>query len=474
MDTPITDACLQEPYDPTDLAHDDIPPPADLINIPNHEIVTLEQNNRITSPTHFQDVRHLVFSSASALDYQPGDILTIYPKNFPTDVAALIALQHWSAVADLPLAITDNPAHPAPATYLPALHAIPLPLAGPPTLRSLLLHNLDITAIPRRHFFSLCASFCADATHRARLAEFANPAYTDEFFDYTSRPRRSILEVLHDFPSVQLPWVHILALFPRLRGRQFSLSSGGVLKHPGSSGPGHPTTFHLTVALVKYRTVLRKVRQGVCSRYIAALPPGTRLAVTLARGAFSVHRHGAEMLRRPLLLVAPGTGVAPMRSLLWERDEVLAAAAAAGPPRAKAVLVFGGRKHDADFLYGDEWAGLDVRVLAAWSRDQREKVYVQDVIRREGKLVWEMLRPPGRGESGQLVGGQGVGGQGVDGKEEGGDGTVFVCGSSGKMPVAVRGALVDVFRREGNMGEEEAEEALRGMEGRGRYMQETW
>ena len=104
--------------------------------------------------------------------------------------------------------------------------------------------------------------------------------------------------------------------------------------------------------------------------------------------------------------------------------------------------------------------------MTAFSRDQREKVYVQDVIRREGATVWGVLRPGRRGESGERIAGEAV--------EEGGDGAVVVCGSSGKMPVAVRKALVDVFRAEGGMGEEEAERVLEGMERRGRYVQETW
>jgi len=457
MDTPLTDACLQEPYNPSDLLTDEVLPPPDLLDIPNGEIVTLRSNTRLTPTSHFQDVRHLVLHSRSELKYQPGDIVTIYPKNFPADVDALITLQGWESVADLPLTIVDNPAHSnsTSPTFLPSLLDLPLPTPSPPTLRRLLLHSLDITAIPRRHFFTLSAHFCDSPTHRERLLEFANPAHTDEFFDYTTRPRRSILEILHDFPTIRIPWTDALALLPRLRGRQFSISSGGALAHPHAEKQKE-TDIHITVALVKYRTVLRKVRQGVCSRYLATLRPGTRLVMRLTRGSFD----SAALLRRPLLLVAPGTGVAPMRALLHQRAALPAA------QRARAVLLFGGRSRAADFLYGEEWGPMGVQVMTAFSRDQREKVYVQDVIRREGATVWGVLRPGRRGESGERIAGEAV--------EEGGDGAVVVCGSSGKMPVAVRKALVDVFRAEGGMGEEEAERVLEGMERRGRYVQETW
>lgn len=179
-----------------------------------------------------------------------------------------------------------------------------------------------------------------------------------------------------------------------------------------------------------------------------------------------------------------------MRSLLWERDQVLnqedelraievgSENSASDVPRAKTVLLFGGRNRNGDFLYENEWRDfkLGVDVLVAWSRDQREKVYVQDVIRREAKLVWAMLRPwelcrPPRRE--------GEGGDPHASEEEGdpnwtGDGTVIVCGSSGKMPMAVRAAIVDAFAEGFGGDREKAEEGVKWLEREGRYLQETW
>lgn len=500
MDEPIQDQCLKEAVDPSDILADKTSPSTEIVDIPNHIVMTLKSNDRITAPDHFQDVRHLSLVAPVDIRYQPGDILSIFPKNFPDDVSYLIHLQHWTSIADTPLAVYDSAAHPDDPPFTPGIIDLNVPLSRPPTLRDLLTHSLDISSIPRRSFLASCAEFTNDETHRDKLREFANPAYTDEYFDYATRPRRSILEILDDFPSIQIPWTYALALFPRLRCRQFSISSGGALKHPTDADH---TTFHLTIALVSYRTVLRKVRQGVCSRYIAALRPGTKLAVTLTKGSLGVMRNNADMLRRPLLLIAPGTGVAPMRSLLWERDlflraeederDVSEAKNQGRGQRAKTVLLFGARNRKGDFLYEKEWPKLDVRLLTAFSRDQGEKVYVQDVIRREGKMVWEMLRPRvfpnGRwGEEGGGGGGgeaNGGGDRGYDGGPElgdsrkggrsgWGDGTVIICGSSGKMPLAVRAALVDVFRIEGRMEEEDAEEAVARMERQGRYLQETW
>ncbi|KFZ12214.1 hypothetical protein V502_07209 [Pseudogymnoascus sp. VKM F-4520 (FW-2644)] len=356
MNEGTNDPCLKEVFDPADLITDETPPPPTIIDIPGHRVLTLKKNLRLTADDHFQDVRHLALEVEGNIGYQPGDVLTLYPKNFPADVNSLIALQNWTSIADKPLSVVDSTAHPTSPPYTAALIDLHFPVGRRPTLRDLLTHNLDITAIPRRSFLGACAHFTSDETHKTKLQEFSNPAYTDEYFDYTTRPRRSILEILQDFPTIQLPFNHALALLPRLRGRQFSISSGGILRQPNGK---ETTTFHLTVALVRYRTVLRKVRQGVCSRYIASLKPGTRIAATLSDGSLNVNAEDSLLFRRPLLLIAPGTGVAPMRSLIWERDMILNQEDelrsievghennAEEIPRAKTVLIFGGRNRNA-------------------------------------------------------------------------------------------------------------------------------
>ncbi|OBT92588.2 NAPDH-dependent diflavin reductase [Pseudogymnoascus verrucosus] len=480
MNEGTNDPCLKEGFDAADLITDETPPPDDIISIPGHKVLTLTKNIRITAADHFQDVRHIVLEMEGNIHYEPGDVLTLFPKNFPADVNSLIDLQGWTSIADKPLQVIDSAAHPTSPPFTAAILDLYFPVGRPPTLRDLLTHNLDITAIPRRSFLGAIAHFTDEETHKTKLQEFSNPAYTDEYFDYTTRPRRSILEILHDFPTVHLPFQNALALFPRLRGRQFSISSGGALRQPNGK---ETTTFHLTIALVRYRTVLRKVRQGVCSRYIASLQPGTPLACTLSDGSLNISAQDSPILRRPLLMIAPGTGVAPMRSLIWERSLVLeqedelrsiecgSENSYEGAPRAKTVLIFGGRNRNGDFLYEHEWRDykLGVEVLAAWSRDQREKVYVQDVIRREAALVWAMLRPWEMVRGGDMHDAE----RGGDPNWTG-DGTVIVCGSSGKMPVAVRKAIVDVFELGFGGDKERAEQGVRLLEREGRYLQETW
>ena len=418
-------------------------------------MVVLDKNQRLTSSEHWQDVRHLVFSSTASTSYGPGDVLTIYPKNFPGDVNHLISTMEWTDIADRPIRCTQiQPLLGSPDVSSPFSR---LDVSQPTTLRLLLTEHLDITAIPRRSFFSTIAHFTQDPMHKDRLLEFTKPEYVDELHDYTTRPRRSILEVLQEFESVRIPWQWAISVMPELRGRQFSIASGGQLKFDAEN----KTRFELLVAIVKYKTVIKKIREGVCTRYVAALPVGAQLAVTLQKGGLGITR---EKAKYPVIMIGPGTGVAPMRSLLWERlqwqDEITSGYhlhnGSGGFDDENRIgtnlLFFGCRKRAADYFFHDEWAQLmkrtSLHVFTAFSRDQGRKTYVQDVIKEQADLVFQLLYDCG--------------------------GIVYVCGSSGNMPKGVRASLLEVFQTGGRMDQAAAEAYLALMEKVGRYKQETW
>jgi len=150
----------------------------------------------------------------------------------------------------------------------------------------------------------------------------------------------------------------------------------------------------------------------------------------------------------PVLMIGPGTGVAPMRSMAYERVQW----AKKNNSKQSSVLFFGCRNEKADYFFADEWQDLAVQgltVFPGFSRDKdKPKTYVQDLIRQKASLVYQILERDG--------------------------GKVYVCGSSGNMPKGVREALSDVLREHGQMEMEKANEYLDQMEKDGRYKQETW
>ena len=416
-----------------------------------HLTVTLEENRRLTPENHWQDVRHLAMATTGQAPYKPGDVLTIYPKNPPENVEAILTLMQWTDIADLPihfeLSRPTRNHHVSPLSNLPLSELL--------TLRKLLISHLDINAIPRRSFFSIIAHFTDDPFQKDRLIEFTKPEYLDELYDYTTRPRRSILEILQEFDTVKIPWQWAANVLPELRGRQFSIASGGHLKGDGSS-----TRFELLVAIVKYKTVIKKIREGTCTRYLADLPVGASLQVTLQEGGLGITKAEAK---RPVVMIGPGTGVAPMRSLIWERlwwDEqmnIIGQTDVNGLSNGhssigESVLFFGNRNCKADYFYENEWQKLEdkmpLQVFTAFSRDQKTKIYVQDLIKEQSHTVFRILYSS--------------------------RGIAYICGSSGKMPQAVREALIEVFQSEGTMARSAAEAYLLSMEKEGRYKQETW
>ena len=393
----------------------------DVIPLENGITVTVADNERITPDSHWQDVRLVKLEANKNIPYDPGDAIAIQPKNSPEDVEHLIQLMSWNHIADRTIEFRRNYSsedrHDGNGNGNTERKSLPPSLSfiasgTPLTLRKLITNYLDIMSIPRRSFFSFIAHFAADEYQKERLLEFTDPTYLDELYDYTTRPRRSILEVLQEFTSVKISWQWAAHVLPFMQSRQFSIASGGILK---SSDPPQPlsssslsvpagsladparatckTRFELLVAIVKYKTVIKRIRRGVCTRYIAALQPGQRLNVILHKGG--LRYSSKENETKPVLMIAPGTGVAPMRALIYERlalaqrylDErqgngEMSNQTSRDTPDT--VLVFGCRNEGADYFFRHEWDAIirnidqdrshvgnfDLQVFPAFSRDQ--------------------------------------------------------------------------------------------------------
>ena len=386
------------------------------------------------------------------MDYMPGDALSIMPKNAPGHVEELIHRMRWTEIADSLIDLVPSNPNSGPTDRQPPPIAL-LSNGGSLTLRELLSNHLDIMAVPRRSFFSKIAGYTSDVSQKERLLEFVQPQYLDEYADYATRARRSILEVLQEFESVRLPWQDAIHVFPALRPRRFSIASGGALKRTSIGR----INFELLVAIVKYRTVIKKIREGVCTRYLAGLTEGSVLELELRTEGRFHSKHAS--LKGNHVLVGTGTGIAPLRSLIHEKQLVI-------DHDAATTLVFGSRRASSDFFFEHEWVAVkssrlednqaSLRVITAFSRDQKEKLYVQDRIREHANLLSDQICNR--------------------------NATVIVCGSSGQMPKAVREALVDALVAGGASPEfrllfgtrRDAEAHLERMEKQGRYKQETW
>lgn len=435
---------------------DEAKPSTQSIPVKNSYSASLVANDRVTSADHFQDVRLLDLRLDRNYSYYPGAVAVVYPKNFPADVNEFIDLMHWEDVADRPIHVVSSRANAQGQATTPSpLRHLDLDSTGL-TLRWLLENVIDIMSIPRRSFFANLAYFAGSSTEdeeyqKERLLELANPELIDELWDYTTRPKRTILEVMMDFTTIQIPWQYALSALPLMRGRQFSIASGGDLKQDTEGR----TRVQLLVAIADPPSPIIKWRRryGVCTRYMLTLKPGQRINIGMQQGYLDV---SPSELEAPVIMVGPGTGVAPMRAMAhqryaWARE---LNAKATGKCLEGDILIFGCRGTETDYFFRDEWETLarteGLESHTAFSRDKNEpRTYVQDQIRKHAQAVYRAMYELG--------------------------GRIYVCGSSGNMPKGVREAFLDVLVEQNtSMSKEEAEVYLDNMEKAGRYKQETW
>ena len=197
----------------------------------------VKQNQRMTAKGHWQDVRHMILESQSpALDYEAGDIAVVWPENSKEEVEIFLDTLHWTDIADTPLTITNIVSGIFPhLRYL--ITGQPLETRfTPATLRTLATTYLDICSVPRRSFFEMLKHFSTDEQHIEKFTEFCTSEGQEELWDYTTRPRRTIVEVLADFwSSLKIPLEYVLDVFPTMKPRRFSIASS--LKVQNCAGP---------------------------------------------------------------------------------------------------------------------------------------------------------------------------------------------------------------------------------------------
>jgi sulfite reductase alpha subunit-like flavoprotein len=191
----------------------------------------------------------------------------------------------------------------------------------------------------------------------------------------------SVVDLLDEFPSATIGLEALIELLPKQKPRLYSISSCPLL---------HPDKIQVTIGVLQITTDAGKVRQGLCSNYLAGLQPGAKVRLGVRTSGF---RPPADP-QAPILMVGPGTGVSPLIAFLQYRE----ALQNQGTQLGEACLYFGCRNH-SDFLYRDRLASWqNQRVLTdlqvAFSRLTDQKVYVQDLMQENAQALWQLLSHP--------------------------------------------------------------------------------
>lgn len=359
-------------------------------------------NRLLTAPSSSKETRHYEISIAgSGLTYEAGDALGVVPCNCPELVAGIIKA----------IGCTGDEDEPVNGELM--------------TLHEALRTHFEIKA-PSKELIEEIATRSGDQ----ELNGIIESGDKEKLADYLWG--RDTLDLLLQFPVCEFAAAEFLALLKPLQHRAYSISSSGNL---------YKDSVHLTVASVRYESHNRQ-HKGVCSTYLADLVDDA----TEVHCFFTPNKvfRVPEDNNLPMIMVGPGTGIAPFRAFLQERRHRNAP--------GKNWLFFGDRNAATDFIYRDELenfqqSGLLTRLDVAFSRDQDAKVYVQDRMLEQGAELFSWL-------------------------EEGG--YFFVCGDAYRMAKDVDQALHDIIAEHGRLSEQQAIDYVNQLKKDKRYVRDVY
>ncbi len=374
-----------------------------------------------------RSTRHIEVELPADATYSAGDHLGVVPRNMPSLVRRVCVRFDMQPEAQVVL-------------RAPGGRKGHLPVDKPMRLFFLLSDYVELQEVASRKQIQTMAQHTRCPHTRPRLealssdTEIAQAKYRHEVF----AKRRSLLDLLEEHKACELPLNVYLEMLPALRPRYYSISSSPLQ---------HPNACSISVAIVDepHRAGVGSY-QGVCSNFLRP-HRAADMVFAFVKDTKSAFRLPPDP-RVPIIMVGPGTGLAPFRGFLQER----AALKAKGEPVGPAELFFGCRRPDQDFIYAAELEGFAAdgltRLHVAFSRaDGVPKRYVQDLIRAEADQLWPLLE---RGAA------------------------IYVCGDAGKMAPAVRQAFADLIAAKASVDATTANARLETMTSSGRYFTDVW
>ena len=361
--------------------------------------------NRRLNPGSDKDTRHLELDLAgSGLSYEVGESLAVHPANDPALVEEI--LQAICATGDEIVPAASKGKQPLP-------------------LREALSREYLITQ-PTPKFLRAIAERASAAP---LLKELLHPERKHDLDQYLWG--MEVIDFLLQHHSIRFTPEEFVGLLSKLQPRLYSISS---------SLKAFPDEVHLTVDVVRYESNGR-VRSGVCSSYLAERANDSGVPVFISPSKFRMPEDGNV----PMIMVGPGTGIAPFRAFLQERKALGA--------RGKSWLFFGSQKERCDYFYREEFDQLQsegylTKMSCAFSRDQEHKIYVQHRMLENAPELWKWIDSEGA--------------------------HFFVCGDAKRMAKDVDAALNKIVQEQGGMDAEKASEYVEKMKADKRYKRDVY
>jgi len=394
--------------------------------MPMKVLVNNELQNHSGANPSDRSTRHIEVELPAGTSYRVGDHLSVVPRNDPTLVDHVARRFGFLPADQIRLQVTEG-------------RRAQLPVGEAVSVGRLLTEFVELQHVATRKQIQIMAEHARCPVTKPKLLAYVGEdgasaeCYRTDILD----KRKSIFNLLEEFPACELPFHVYLEMLSLLAPRYYSISS---------SPSGDATRCSVTVGVVEGAASSgRGIYKGVCSNYLAGRRSSETIHATIreTKAGFRLPDDASVSI----IMIGPGTGLAPFRGFLQERAAQRAKGATLGP----AMLFFGCRHPEQDFLYADELKAFAVggicELHTAFSRFDKQKTYVQHLIAAQKEKVWRLI------EQGAII---------------------YVCGDGSKMEPDVKAALVAIYRERMNADADAGARWIDELGAKNRYVLDVW
>ncbi len=395
--------------------------------VPVKLLINDELQNKSGANPSTRSTRHIEVELPEGISYRVGDHLSVVPRNAPALVDAVARRFGFLPTDQVRLQVATG-------------RRAQLPVDNAVSVGRLLGEFVELQQVATRKQIQIMSEHtrCPMTKPKFEALTGDDPASTELYRSEILAKRKSVYNLMEEYPACELPFHTYLEMLSLLSPRYYSISSSpaalgsnkcsvtvGVVDAPASSGRG--------------------IYKGVCSNYLASRRPGdvVHAIVRETKAGFRL----PENPLTPIIMVGPGTGLAPFRGFLQERAAMKEKGQTLGP----SMLFFGCRHPEQDFLYADELKGYAEKGITdlhvAFSRADTPKSYVQDLITAQKDKVWKLI------EAGAII---------------------YVCGDGSKMEPDVKRVLTTIYRERTGADEAAALQWIDTMGTQNRYVLDVW
>jgi len=393
---------------------------------PMKVLANSELQNKIGANASERSTRHIEVQLPPGLAYRVGDHLSVVPRNDPALVDAVARRFGFLPSDQIRLKVAEG-------------RRAQLPVGEAVSVGRLLADFVELQQVATRKQIQIMSEHTNCPVTKPKLLAFVgdDAASVERYRAEIHGKRKSVFDLLEEYPACELPLHAYLEMLSLLAPRYYSISSAPSVE---------PSRCSATVAVVEGPASSgRGIYKGICSNYLASRRVGETIHATVRETKAGFRLPDDPTV--PIIMIGPGTGLAPFRGFLQQRAASKAGGATLGP----AMLFFGCRHPEQDYLYADELKAFEAdgitELFTAFSRGEGPKTYVQNLVTAEKDRIWKLI------EDGAII---------------------YVCGDGSKMEPDVKAALVAIYRERTGAARDTAQRWIDDLGTNNRYVLDVW